>query len=90
MSKINFRIGGLSKGEFQALEKRLFDEMYRAAQRGLVKKMFNVLATRENCIGWFYTPKIALSNKSPCDYCKAGKHSDISDLLDRIEYGVIS
>lgn len=90
MSKINFRISGLSKGEFQALEKKLFDEMYRSAGRELVKKMFNVLATRENCIGWFYMPKPGLGNKSPCDYCKAGKHSDISDLLDRIEYGVIS
>ena len=63
-------------------------EMYKVAGRDLVNRMMQALEKEENCTKWFYSPDVALGNKSPYKLCKEGKKSELYKLLDLIEHEV--
>lgn len=87
-------------GEYEKAKEELYNlfpellkirekEMYSVAGKSLVKKMRKILG-KDNCLEWFYSSNTALNDKAPYDLCKEGRKSEISDLIGRIEHGIIS
>ena len=55
------------------------------------QRSLDVLEDLEKARHWFSTPKRALGNKTPLEYCDTGPGAEaVEDLLGRIEHGVFS
>ena len=62
--------------------------MYKTAGKKLADKIIEVFGdTGEN---WYYLPWKALGNKTPYEFCRQEKFSEVEDVLIRIEHGVFS
>ena len=79
----------LKQPEFQSLDNYLTREMHGSAGSELIEKMKDILGSEPEAREWFYTNNLALGQR-PYDLCKAGKKSEVEDLLGRIEHGVYS
>ena len=65
------------------------EKICEIAGEDLVGKVIELVG-EENCIGWFKSPIKALGDKTPYELCEQGKHSEVYDLIGRLEHGVYS
>ena len=55
----------------------------------IIEKAREVFQTNEDALHWLKSPKIALDNKTPLEYCDTEiGANEVKNLLGRIEHGV--
>lgn len=64
------------------------DFMYETAGEKLANRIIEVFGNGGE--DWYYLPLKPLGNKTPYEFCRKGKSSEVEDMLVRIEHGVFS